>query len=93
MIVIFVVLLVLAFVHGNLEDMMKPGVAWTFVAILLIIFIIAGINVFGPAMQNYFAEATGPAIEAKNIFQNPSVLGALLLFAVAAVTAWVLGKK
>lgn len=92
------ILLILAFAGGKLEDIVKsPALAKVVIIVLILIFLAAGIKVFGPAIKPYLPgqpEAGGAEtlLEAKHLIFHPAVLGALLLLAIAAVVSYVLTK-
>ena len=93
------IILVLAFMGGKLEDTLKsPALAWVIVGGLIIIFLIAAINVFGPVIRPYLpgmSEAGGAEmpLQIKHIILHPSVLGALILLFIAAVVSWILTRE
>jgi len=80
---LFFVLIIIGFSQKKLEDMMKPSLAWVFILLLVIIFIVAAINVFGPVL--------GPLIPTSFLFSE-RFLGALLLLVIAAIVSWVLTR-
>lgn len=93
------ILMTLAFVGGKIENVVKtPIVGKAAIIVLLIIFLVSAIQVFGPAMSPYLpsgneAGASTDLLYIKHILYSPSVIGAVLLLAVAAVVSWVLTKK
>lgn len=93
------ILLILAFTGGKLEDIVKsPALAKVVIIVLIVIFLAAGIKVFGPAIKPYLPgqPETGGAetlLEAKHLILHPAVLGTLLLLAIAAIVSYVLTKK
>jgi len=90
---VFFILLIFAFVHGKIEDVVKsPIIGIILVIVILIIFIAAAINVFGPIFSQYM-----PGYQQKpgliSYITNPTVLGGLILLIIAAVTSWIFTKK
>lgn len=97
-VILFFILLMLVFVHGNLDDVVKnPIVPVAIVGVMLVIFIIASVNVFGPLISSYLpggseAGMTEQQAYAKHFFTNPAVIGAVILLILAAIASWVLMK-
>jgi hypothetical protein len=98
-IMIFIILLLITFVRGKMEDLVQsPVVAVVIIGLVLIIFIAAAINVFGPLISSYLpgASETGvssQSLQAKHFFESPAVIGAIILLIVAAITSWILTKS
>jgi len=87
------IMLAFALLHGNIEDIVKsPIVGILIVLVTLIIFLVSALNVFGPFFAQYMP---GPQQKPGLIsfLINPSVLGAIILFIIAAIASWVLTKK
>ncbi len=94
MFVLAFVLLILTFVQGKVDDLVKsPAVALILVAVVLLVFIAAAVNVFGPLINlitsGEVADASGPAA----FFFSPSVLSAAALLVVAAITTYILTRS
>ena len=91
--VIFVVLMTFSLVKGNIDDIVKsPIVSLILVAIVLIIFIAAAINVFSPFFSQYMpGEGQKPGLISFLI--NPAILGGIILLIIAAIATWILSKK
>ncbi|MEM2956181.1 MAG: hypothetical protein QW041_01215 [Candidatus Pacearchaeota archaeon] len=92
LVIIFSVLIAFAFVKGSIEDIVKSSaVAIIIVTIVLLIFFISALNVFGPFFSQYM-----PGPEQKpgiiSFLINPAVLGAIILLIIAAITSWILTK-
>lgn len=88
---VFFILLIISFVKGDIGDIVKnPIVSFGLIILLLAIFVISGMNIVGPALQQVLQ--LSPASEVKDIVFHPAVLGVIGLFIVAAVVAWVLNK-
>lgn len=93
------ILLILAFTGGKLEDIVKsPALAKVVIVVLIVIFLAAAIQVFGPAIRPYLpgqpeTGGAGTLLQAKHLILHPAVLGALLLLAIAAIVSYVLTKK
>jgi len=96
---LFLILMMLTFIKGNLDDTVKsPAVAIIVVLVVLIIFVISAVNVFGPLITSYLpggseAGLTTQQAAAKHFFLNPAVIGAIILLIIAAVASWVLTKS
>lgn len=91
--VLFSIMLTFALVKGNIEDLVKsPVVAIILVAVVLIIFVISALNVFGPFFSQYM-----PGAQQKpgliSFLISPPVLGGIILLIIATVASWVLTKK
>ncbi len=93
------ILLILTFTGGKLEEIVKSrALAKVIIVVLIVIFLSAAIQVFGPAIKPYLPgqqEAGGveTVLQVKHIILHPAVLGALLLLAIAAIVSYVLTKK
>lgn len=93
------ILMTIAFI-GIKTEKAYPAVTAVVVIFLIVVFLISSINVFGPVINPYLphaseaAEASGvqEVLEVKHFFFSPAVLGAILLFAAAAVVSWILAK-
>ena len=79
-VVVVFILMTIGFVHGKLEDVIKPGVAWAFVGIIILILLISAVQLFHP-----FSNME----PLKQWALQPRVYTALILFGVAAAAAWV----
>ncbi len=101
-IVLFFMFLIYAFMAGSegfkLTEENK-WLQWVVFVVILAIFIVAGVQAFGPILTPY-AGAEGNVTASgqiggaiKDVMFHPAVLGISLLFLVAAITAWVLGQK
>ena len=96
---LFFLLLIGGFAGGKLEFMMNPGFAWTFLALIMITFVISGIQVLAPVLRPYLpgrTAATGAVpflITLKNVFFYPSVFGTILLLILAMIVTWILVKS
>jgi hypothetical protein len=95
---IFFIMLMLVFVRGKIDDIVQsPTVAIILVGILLLIFIISAINVFGPVISPYLpgsseAGMTVQETATKHFFTSPAVIGAVILLIVAAIASWIIAK-
>jgi len=96
-VVLFFILLVLGFAKGGIEDVIKnPALGVLAIIALILIFLISAIHVFSAALQPYMpwsnVSTTGATEEIKAVIWHPAVLGALILFIIAAVVAYVLNR-
>ncbi|MFA5173947.1 MAG: hypothetical protein WC438_02075 [Candidatus Pacearchaeota archaeon] len=100
----FVVLLVIVFLvlflgmFASKDWAPKAGLAWTFIVILGIIFVIAAIYVFNPVLHPDLVVAEGGNGESLgqqviDFFTSSKVAGSVLLIIIAAIVTWVLTKK
>ncbi len=88
---VFFIILIISFVKGDIGDIVKnPAVSIGLIVVLLAIFVISGMNIVGPALQQVLQ--LSPAAEVRDIVLHPAVLGVIGLFFVAAVVAWLLNK-
>ena len=86
LVVLTFVLLTLVFVHGKIDDTVKnPIVSLIVAGSVVMVFIAAAINVFGPLINSI---ENGPA----GGFFTPSVIGVIVLIIVAVVTSRILIK-
>lgn len=91
MVALFFILLIISFVRGNIDDIVKnPAVSFGLIAILVIIFLISGMQVFSSAIYNLLNLST--TSEIRNVLTHPSVLGVIILFVVAVAVSWFLNK-
>lgn len=96
-IAVFMIMIVIGFTQGKLDTITKPWFAWSVIIILILVFLIAAINVFSPVIGPYLPggnESAGEpfGLEIKHTIFHPAVLGAILLFVVAAIASWILTK-
>jgi len=95
---LFFILMLLTFVHGKLDEVVKsPAISIVLILVLLIIFVISAVNVFGPLVTSYLpggseATLTTQQAQTKHFFFSPAVIGAMILLVIAAVASWVLTK-
>jgi len=84
-----VILLILAFVGGTIEDVIKnPFLTYISVVMLLVIFIVTGIRVFGPIIEPLISES-GPG----SFLTQSTFLGAIFLIIIGVIVSWVLTKS
>lgn len=89
---IFFILLTVTFVRGKIDDIVKsPVIAIIISIIILIVFIISAINVFGPLVsQGYFSTEGQQAFD---FFTNPQFYGLAILLVIAVIVSWIVTKK
>jgi hypothetical protein len=96
-VIVFLVLLVAGFSTKKLDDIMTPTFAWIAVAVLVIIFLIAAIQVFNPVLHPEMGVVSGssPGILGQlwDFITSSRVAGSIILLIIAAVVAWVITKK
>jgi hypothetical protein len=91
LVALFFIVLIISFVRGNIDDIVKnPAISFGLIAVLVIIFLISGIQVFGSAIYNFLNLST--PTEIRNVLLHPSVLGLIVLFVIAAAVSWFLNK-
>lgn len=88
-IALFFILMLVGFTHST--DKFRTPLAWIFTLLLIIIFLISAIKVFGSAVTQYLP-GYPPDSKVKSFFFSDQFLGAFLLLVVAAVVSWVLTK-
>lgn len=89
---LFFIILVISFVRGNIDDIVKnPAVSIGLIVILVIIFLISGMQVFGLTISSMLSLST--TSELRSVLLQPSVLGIIILFVVAAIVTWVLNMN
>jgi len=95
-VLILLIALIIAISQQKIDAIMKPGVAWAFIAVLIVMFIIAAIIVFTPILAPVWEEqpdASPTLVAIKQFITSQNVLGAILVLVVAAITAWVITRK
>ncbi|MBU2522736.1 MAG: hypothetical protein KKE23_00400 [Nanoarchaeota archaeon] len=89
---VFFILLTITFVRGKIDDIVKsPLIAIIISIIILIIFIISAINVFGPLVSQGYFSTEGQA--AFDFFTNPQFYGLVVLLIIAGIVSWTVTKK
>src|SRR3989344_6859083 len=87
------IMLTLAFVGGKVENVIpNPALGKAAVIVLLAIFLISAINVFGPVIKPYLpggVETGGDEylLSVKHVIFHPTVIGSFILIAIAAVVS------
>lgn len=93
--VLVFILMLLTFVRGKVDDVVgSPAVALILIAVILIIFISAAVNVFGPLLT--VIQSGGEITETSGALANfftPSVLSASIILVVAAITTYILTRS
>jgi len=97
-VMVLIILLLITLVRGKFEDLVQsPTVALILIGVVLIIFIVAAINVFGPVISPYLPGAdtglTSQQLQTKHFFTSPAVIGAVILLIIAAIASWILTKS
>ncbi|MFH1308062.1 MAG: hypothetical protein ABIH72_04375 [archaeon] len=82
---LFFVLMIIGFSQKKMEDMMKPGLAWVFIALLVIVFLVAAIVVFPGTLEPLYDDFT-------DWTDSGGIAGGILLIIIAAIAAWVVAK-
>ena len=98
-VIVFFVLVVAGFSTLKLDKIMTPAFAWTLIAILVIVFLIAAIKVFNPVFHSDLGITTGGSGDASLVQQiavflsESKIAGGILLIIVAIVVSWIVTKK
>ncbi|MEK6915227.1 MAG: hypothetical protein AABW89_01640 [Nanoarchaeota archaeon] len=100
LIALFMILALVGFMGKN-EAVVGKGLAWVFVVLLIIVFLVSGIKVFSNTLAPYLPSATYSQVSEGdpnlvNFFSwlySPSVKGFFLLVGVAALVTWILVRK
>lgn len=91
---LFFFLLIITFVHPNFETVLKSKwLAVSMVVLLLAIFVVSGINVFGSLINQYLGEIGLSLGSIKDTLLQPSILGILALLVIGIVLSFWLSKK
>ena len=80
---LFFFMMIVGFSQKEMDKFMKPGIAWAFIGLLVVIFLWSAIVVFNPFIS--------PAIE--RFTYDDRISGAALLFIVAAAASWIITRK
>jgi len=89
--IVFFILLILTFIRGSIDDLVSnPVIAIIVVAVILVIFLLAAINVLGPLMSH--GALSTETVGTINFFTDPKFLGLVALVIIAAVVSWVVTK-
>jgi hypothetical protein len=98
-VMISIILMLLTFVRGNVDDLVKsPAAAVVIILVILIVFVLSAVNVFGPVISPYLpggsqANLTSQEAASAHFFTNPAVIGAVILLIIAAIATWILTKS
>lgn len=91
---LFLFILIITFVHGNFETVLKNKFfSIALIIILLVIFVVSGANIFGYLIAKYLGVAGISVSGIKGTILQPAVFGMLALFAIGAVLSWFLSRK
>ncbi|MEK6909070.1 MAG: hypothetical protein AABX23_03400 [Nanoarchaeota archaeon] len=102
LIALFLIMALVGFIGGKgVEGMMGKGIAWVFIVLLIIVFLISGIKVFSNSLAPYWPSATYDDVSygdptLVSLFSwlySPQVKGFFLLIGVAGLVTWILVKK
>lgn len=100
LIALFLIFVLVQFM-GKTDAVMGKGMAWVFVVLLIIIFVVSGVKVFSNSLAPYLPTATVEDVSEGDPtlvyffswLYSPRVKGFFLLVAVAALVTWVLVRK
>jgi len=93
LLILVFVFLILIFLRGKVDDLVESKVvAFMIVAIVLIIFLAASLNVFGPLLNLLASGSVEPASTGTgaDLLLNPTVIGAIILIVISAITYYFL---
>ncbi|MBS3090763.1 hypothetical protein J4433_03290 [Candidatus Pacearchaeota archaeon] len=90
---LFLFVLILTFVHSNFNLIKSKGFSAALIIMLLAVFVISGINVFGYLVNRYLGVVGISVADVKDTVLQPTVLGVLVLFVIGAILSWFLSKK
>jgi hypothetical protein len=93
LVVVFLVILMTAFVTKDWDKLLNPGLAWVVVVILVIIFLISAIYVFNPVLHPDYGLASGDGPSILSQISSSKVFGGILLIIITAIVAWLITKK
>jgi hypothetical protein len=91
-IIVFLMLLVISFVRGKIDDIVDSKViSLIIVAVILIIFIVSALNVFGPIVsQGAFSPEAQTAVD---YVSQPQFIAMVIILIVAGILSWQVTKK
>ena len=100
LIALFLMMVLIGFM-GKQDAVIGKGVAWIFVVLLIIIFLVSGIKVFSNSLAPYLPSATYEQVSGADPnlvsffswLYSPQVKGFFLLIGVAALVTWLLVRK
>ena len=84
---LFFVLVVVGFSQNKIDNLLGKNFAIGFVIVLLLIFFFSGVKVFSSVLSSLFS----PLIS--KVTNDDRLFGSILIFAVAAMTSWLVTKK
>lgn len=87
----FFILLVTGFLGGKAKDM-QGGIGIALALVLLLVFLIAALNLFGSELADYAPGSSSNGPFFSWLYSSP-VAGVIILLAVCALVGWVLTKK
>ncbi len=95
---LFFILLIIGFSQKDITSMMKPGLAWAFIIIVVLVFLIAGIKVFGSVLEPYLPGSSSEGgnnvlVTLTQFLYSQRFLGSFLLLLIAGLAAWIITKK
>jgi hypothetical protein len=100
LIALFLIFVLVQFM-GKTDAVMGKGLAWVFVVLLIIIFLVSGIKVFSNSLAPYWPTATYEDVSRGDVglvgffswLYSPRVKGFFLLIGIAALVTWILVRK
>lgn len=98
-IALFLVLILVGFSQDKMDKFMQPWLAWVFIVLLMIVFLVSAIVVFNPVLGPYLpgsgVDGEGFLFDIRDFVYGEQFLGGLLLLAVAVAASYLIarGKK
>lgn len=98
LVVMFLIFLIAGFSTKDLSKIMTPKLAWVFIGILILIFLVSAVKVFNPIFHPDLIISSGDSGttffgQIKSFFSSSKVLGSVLLLIIAGIVAKILTKK
>ena len=81
-IALFFILIIIGLSQQKIDAIMKPGFVWVFIIVLIIVFLLSATKVFSlwSGVKDF-------------VTNEARIAGAIILLIIAAIAAWVVGKK
>jgi len=91
MVVLLFILVILTFLRKDIDELVKRKVvAFIIVSVVLLVFLAAAVNVFGPLIVLLSGGDPGAGSPALNVLLTPAVVGAAIILLISAITYFLL---
>lgn len=95
---LFFFLVIVGFSQKDIDKFMKPWIAWVFIGLLIVIFLVSAIYVFNPLFAKGLADLTGVSQEEAlqqfgDLIFSEQFFGGIALLVLALITSWVITRK